>query len=124
MKSDRPVNLNIFTIAFPLAALASITHRITGGALFVGLAFGFYALQLALSSPEGFVEAAALSDSVLGRIIFIGLIFSLSYHILAGIKHLLLDFHIGDSLAAAQMGSIVVIVLAVIDTIVFGVLLW
>ena len=124
MKSDRPVNLNIFTITFPLAALASITHRITGGALFVGLAFGFYALQLALSSPEGFTQASALTDSVLGRVIFIGLIFSLSYHILAGIKHLLLDFHIGDSLAAAHAGSIIVIVLAVIDTILFGVLLW
>lgn len=124
MKSDRPVNLNIFTINFPLAAIASITHRITGVVLFVGLAFGLYALQMALSSPQGFAEAAVLSDTVIGRIIFLGLIFSLSYHILAGIKHLLLDFHIGDSLEAARIGSIVVIILALLDTVLFGVLLW
>ena len=96
MKSDRPVNLDIFTMNLPFAAWASIAHRITGGILFVGLVFGLYALQLALSSAQGFAEAVTLSDTVLGRIIFTGLVFSFSYHLLAGIKHLLLDFHIGD----------------------------
>lgn len=124
MKTDRPVNLNLFTITLPIVGIASFAHRVTGGVLFVGLAFGLYALQLALSSPEGFGEAAALSGSALGRIIFVGLIFSLAYHILAGVKHLLLDFHVGDTFAAARVSSIVVIVLAVIVTAVLGGLLW
>ncbi|NKB97727.1 MAG: succinate dehydrogenase, cytochrome b556 subunit [Pseudomonadales bacterium] len=124
MKTDRPVNLNIFTITLPFVGVASFTHRVTGMILFVGFAFGLYALQLALSSPEGFAEAATLSDSVLGRIIFVGLIFALSYHVLAGIKHLLLDFHIGDTFEAQKVASLIVLVLAVIDTVVFGVLLW
>ena len=124
MKSDRPVNLDIFTMNLPFAAWASITHRITGGILFVGLVFGLYALQLALSSAQGFAEAVTLSDTVLGRIIFIGLVFSFSYHLLAGIKHLLLDFHIGDSVRGAHLASVVVMMLALMATIVFGVFLW
>lgn len=124
MKTDRPVNLNLFTITLPIVGIASFAHRVTGGALFVGLAFGLYALQLALSSPEGFKEAAALSGSALGRFIFVGLIFSLSYHILAGLKHLLLDFHVGDTFGAAKVSSVIVIVLSVVVTFVLGGLLW
>ncbi len=124
MKSDRPVNLDIFTMNLPFTALASFAHRITGGILFVGLAFGLYALQLALSSAQGFAEAVTLSDTVLGRIIFTGLVFSFSYHLLAGIKHLLLDFHIGDSVRGAHLTSVVVVLLALLATLVFGVLIW
>ncbi len=124
MKSDRPVNLDIFTMNLPFAAWASIAHRITGGILFVGLVFGLYALQLALSSAQGFAEAVTLSDTVLGRIIFTGLVFSFSYHLLAGIKHLLLDFHIGDSVRGAHLTSVVVVLLALLATLVFGVLIW
>ncbi len=124
MKTDRPVNLNLFTIALPFVGVASFTHRVTGMILFVGFAFGLYALQLALASAEGFAEAAALSDSTIGRVIFIGLIFALSFHVFAGIKHLLLDFHVGDTFEAQKVASAIVLVLAVIATIVFGVMLW
>ena len=54
MNSKRPVNLDLSTIHFPLPALTSITHRVTGVILFVGLIFGFWALDASLSSPAGF----------------------------------------------------------------------
>ena len=84
MKTDRPVNLNIFTISLPLVGVLSFIHRVTGGALFVGVAFGLYALDLALSSPAGFAEATALLAEPLSRFIFLGLIFSLVFHISLG----------------------------------------
>ena len=59
MKTDRPVNLNLLAFSFPLAAIVSITHRITGVVLFVGLAFALYALDLALASPEEFCSCPA-----------------------------------------------------------------
>ncbi|MEQ9451806.1 MAG: succinate dehydrogenase, cytochrome b556 subunit [Pseudomonadales bacterium] len=124
MQSDRPVNLNLFAFSWPLAALVSITHRITGVVLFVGIGFGLYALQLALSSPEGFVEAAVLLDEPLPKFILLALVFVLVFHIVAGIKHLLLDFHLGDSLRASQIGSWVVILATIVLTALFGVSLW
>jgi len=124
MKTERPVNLNLFKMSWPIAAIASITHRITGVVLFVGVAFCLYALDLALSSAQGFAEAAALMTQPLARFIVFGLLLALVYHIVAGIKHLLLDFHMGDSLEASQIGAVVVAVATVAITGVLGVLLW
>ena len=122
MKTDRPVNLRLFPQ--PLAALVSITHRITGVMLFVGVAFGLYALELGLSSAQGFAEAQALIKEPLPAFIMLGLIFVLVFHVVAGIKHLLLDMHIGDSLQAAQTNAVVIIVVSVVATIGLGVALW
>ena len=38
-KAERPVNLDLTQFSFPFAALASITHRISGVILFVAIAF-------------------------------------------------------------------------------------
>ena len=124
MKTDRPVNINLFTMSWPLAAIASITHRITGVVLFVGTAFGLYALEMALSSPAGFDEAAAMMQQPLARFIMLGLLLAVVYHVVAGVKHLLLDFHVGDSLQAAQTGAVLVIVGTIVITAVLGAMLW
>lgn len=124
MKTDRPVNLNLLVFSFPLAAIVSITHRITGVMLFVGVAFALYALGLATSSEQGFAEATALVAQPLGMFILLGLIATLTFHIIAGLKHLLMDFHVGDTVAAAYFGSIAVIVLTLIVTGAIGVVLW
>ncbi len=124
MKTDRPVNLNLLVFSFPLAAIVSITHRITGVMLFVGVAFALYALGLATSSEQGFAEARALVAQPLGMFILLGLIATLTFHIIAGLKHLLMDFHVGDTVAAAYFGSIAVIVLTLIVTGAIGVVLW
>ena len=124
MKTDRPVNLNLFSMSWPLAALASITHRITGVVLFVGVGFALYALDMALASPAGYAEAVALARTPFGMLVFWGLLLALIYHILAGVKHLLLDFHFGDSLQAARIGAIVVIIATIVVTGFVGASLW
>ena len=124
MKTDRPVNLNLAKMSWPLAAITSITHRITGVVLFVGVAFSLYALDLALSSPAGFAESVQLLQQPLAMFIMLGLLLALVYHIVAGVKHLLLDFHLGDSLEAAQRSAIIVIVATIVITAVLGALLW
>ncbi len=105
-------------------AIASITHRITGVVLFVGVAFALYALDLAMSSPAGFAEAAALVREPFGMLVFFGLLLALVYHVVAGIKHLLLDFHHGDTLEGARVGAILTIVVTIVVTAVLGVMLW
>ena len=124
MKTDRPVNLNLLKMSWPVAAITSITHRITGVVLFVGIAFSFYALDLALSSPAGFAESVQLLQQPLAKFILMGLLLALVYHVVAGLKHLMLDFHLGDSIKAAQVGAWLVIVLTIVITAVLGALLW
>lgn len=124
MKTDRPVNLNLLKMSWPVAAITSITHRITGVVLFVGVAFSFYAMDLALSSPAGFAESVQLLQQPLAKFVLFGLLLGLVYHVVAGLKHLMLDFHLGDSLEAARIGAWLVIILTIVITGILGVLLW
>ena len=39
MKTERPINLDLTKFSFPIMAIASITHRITGVLLFVAIAY-------------------------------------------------------------------------------------
>lgn len=126
MKSSRPVSLtlNPFKFSWPFTALASITHRLTGVALFAVLLGALYLLQLALGSPAGFAEAKSLLAETWAKVLVLLVLAALVYHIFAGLKHLLLDFHIGDTYAGAKLGAQLSIVLSVIVTAALGVWLW
>ena len=95
MDIKRPVNLDITTIKFPLAAIASILHRITGVILFLGTSVLLYLLQLSLSSEEGFANAIELFNRISVKLVIWMLIVCIAYHLIAGLKHLLLDLGLG-----------------------------
>ncbi|OUX38695.1 MAG: succinate dehydrogenase, cytochrome b556 subunit [Proteobacteria bacterium TMED261] len=125
MKTDRPVNINPLTdYGWPFTALVSITNRVLGIVLFAGMAFALYLLDMALSSEQGFAEASTLINGTPVKLAVLFLIFALTYHLVAGIKHLLLDFHIGDTFEAAQVGSGIVVASSILITGVIGVNLW
>jgi succinate dehydrogenase / fumarate reductase cytochrome b subunit len=79
---------------------------------------------MALGSPEGFAAAQQMIAQPLPKLILLGLIAGLEFHILAGLKHILMDFHLGDSVAAARRGSAAVIVLTILSTGLIGAILW
>ncbi len=126
MKSSRPVSLtlNPFKFSWPFTALASITHRLTGVALFGVLLGALYIMQLALSSPAGFAEAKSLLAETWIKVLVLVVLASLVYHIFAGLKHLLLDFHVGDTYEGAKLGAQISIVLSILVTAALGVWLW
>ncbi|SFU40969.1 succinate dehydrogenase subunit C [Halomonas korlensis] len=125
VNSKRPVNLDLSTIQFPLPALTSIAHRITGVILFVGLIFAFWALDKSLSSPMGFEAVSdALAHNILAKLVAWGLLSALAFHFVAGVKHLLMDADIGVTLeGGVQKAQITVIVSAVL-IILAGVWVW
>lgn len=124
MKTERPVDIVLWPFYWPLAAITSITHRITGVALFVAIAFMLYLLDLALSSPSGFEAARALMGEPLPKLIAWGILALLIYHFVAGIKHLFLDFDIGDTLEGAKRAAQLVIVTSVVLIALAGVWIW
>jgi succinate dehydrogenase / fumarate reductase, cytochrome b subunit len=125
VNSKRPVNLDLTTIQFPLPALTSIAHRITGVILFIGLIFAFWALDRSLSSPAGFEAVRdALANSFLARLIAWGLLSALAFHFVAGIKHLLMDMDIGVTLEGGVKKAQITVVVSAVLIILAGVWVW
>ena len=122
--NERPVNLDLTKFAFPLPALASITHRVTGVVLFVGIAFMLVAFDRSVSSEAGYQDALAMMATPFGRFVTWGLLTALGYHLLAGIKHLFLDWDVGDTLAGARLGAQLVISGSVFLSLLAGVWVW
>lgn len=124
MKTERPVNLDLTKFSFPIMAITSITHRITGVLLFVAIAYLLWLLDGALDSADGFAAASGTLTETGPRIVLLGVIAMLWFHILAGFKHLVMDFHHWDTLEAGRRASQGVIVLTLIGVALAGVWLW
>lgn len=124
MKDTRPVNLNLILFKWPLPAITSILHRISGVALFFGTAILLYLLQLSLDSQAGFDLALEIVASPAGKIILWLIVAALAYHLIAGAKHLLMDMGIGETREGAKTGAIVTLLLFAVSAVLAGVWLW
>ena len=113
----RPINVGIsdlMVFSWPITAISSISHRIAGMVLFAGIAFMLYALEISLSSAEGFDQVKMALASPVGMIITIGLLAALAFHFVAGIKHLLLDLGIGETLEGGIFAARIVFLLSAV----------
>ncbi len=124
VNSKRPVNLDLSTIAFPLPALISITHRITGVALFVGVGLLLWGLDLSLASEESFNSLKECLDGVFAKLVLWAILSGLIFHLVAGIKHLGMDMGIGETLEGGRLGAKIVLVLSIVLIIAAGVWIW
>jgi len=124
MAQQRPVNLNITSFRFPLTAIVSIGHRISGVVLFLLLPLGLWAFQQSLHSPKGWLQAIQYAHQGLMSVLFWILLCALSYHGLAGIRHLLMDIGWGESMRAANLTAMVVLLLALLAFVLLGVFVW
>ncbi len=125
MKKQRPVNLDLQTIQFPVTAIASILHRVSGVITFVAVGILLWLLGLSLSSQEGFVQAAAIMDSFIVKFIVWGILTALAYHIVGGLRHLLMDFgYIEENLAAGTRSAKLSFIITVVLSFLAGVLVW
>ncbi|KAA1177651.1 succinate dehydrogenase cytochrome b556 subunit [Photorhabdus heterorhabditis] len=125
VKKQRPVNLDLQTIHFPVSAVASILHRVSGVITFIAVGILLWLLGMSLSSQEGFQQAADIMTSFFAKFIVWGILTALAYHICGGIRHLLMDFgYLEENLAVGSASAKVAIALSVILSILAGVLVW
>ena len=92
--------------------------------MFVGVFFLCYLLDRAATDEAGFEHAAAILTTPFGRLGLWVVLTSLAYHVVAGVRHLLLDFHIGDSLTGGRVGAWISVALAGLGGVVIAVWLW
>jgi len=92
--------------------------------LFVGVAIMLLALDASLSSEEGFAEVKAYLSSPLAKLIVWALLSALLYHLVAGIRHLIMDAGHGETLEGGKLGSKIVIAVSVVLILLAGVWIW
>lgn len=124
MNSNRPKNLDLTTIDLPLPAKASILHRISGVIVFFAVAFMLCALAASLESAESFANLKAGFDNGLIKFITWGILSALGYHLIAGVKHLVMDMGIGETKEGGRTGAIITLVGGVIVITLAGVWVW
>ena len=112
-----PVYLNLLRIRFPVGAVTSIAHRISGILLFLSLPFLIYLLDLSLRGPGGFDKALATVQNGWFEAGFTLLVWSLLQHLLSGIRFLLIDIEQGVTLQQARRSAWLVNILAPVMTL-------
>ena len=124
MKSQRPVNLDLRTIKLPITAYTSILHRISGIILFFGMVILLYSLDTSLASEEGFTKVQTCMSSPLVKLVVWGLLSALLYHLVAGVRHLIMDLGVGETLEGGKLGSRIVLIVSVLLILLAGVWIW
>ena len=124
MKKQRPVNLDLTQLDFPASAKASIMHRVSGVAMLFALAFLVWAWQESLSSAEGFAFVQDIMTSFIAKFIAWGILTVISYHMLGGIRHMLMDLGYFENVASGNNSAKFIIAVWLVLSVAAGVWLW
>jgi len=119
----RPKNLNLFTIKFPIPAIVSILHRASGAFLFLLIPFLLWGLNASLT-PEGFGQFQMWFDATCGKLLLLALLTPFCYHFIAGIRHLLMDIHIGSKLNTSRCLAWLTFVFTILLLVIIGIWIW
>ena len=121
----RPVYLDLLHIRQPVPAIVSILHRISGALLFLaGIPLLLWAVQRALASPEGWGQMRATLSAPFAKVVLVVLAWAYFHHLIAGIRHLMMDLHIGMTLKPARQSAAISLVLALVLALGVAIKLW
>ena len=117
--SKNPISPHLQIYRWHISSLLSITNRISGVINLLALILIFFWL-LGLSFGESNYELFLLIiNSFFGKFILIGFTWSMSFHILSGIRHLAWDLGYGFEIKTANISGIIVIICSLVLTIIF-----
>ena len=116
---NNPLSPHLQIYRWHISSLLSITHRISGVINLLALILIFFWL-LFLSLGESNYELFLISiNNFLGKFILIGFTWSMIFHLLSGIRHLVWDFGYGFEIKTANFSGVIVIISSLALTIVF-----
>ncbi|GJI94512.1 succinate dehydrogenase cytochrome b-556 subunit [Duganella caerulea] len=120
-KKERPEFRNIHVTELsnyrmPLAALVSILHRISGFMMFALLPFVLYLLEQSLRSEISFAYYQGIVSYPLVKLIILALVWGYMHHFCAGVRHLVMDAHIGLDKDSARKSSAAVLTISLVLT--------
>lgn len=122
-RGNRPLSPHLQVYRLPIAAITSILTRITGHAMLAGILLVVWWLVAAATGDRAFATADWVLRSWLGFLVLAGSLWSLWYHLFAGVRHLFYDAgHLMEISEARQSSWFILIgssVLTVLTLILF-----
>lgn len=119
MDSDgRPLAPDLQIYRFPITAISSITHRISGALLALGTLAVTYWLIMLAAGPQAYASARAVFGNAFVQLIMFLWTYALFYHLCNGVRHLGWDLGYGFDLERARRSAVAVFVAAGILTLI------
>ena len=83
-----------------------------------------YGLDKSLASEQGFAEVKECLTTPLAKLVVWVLLSGLMYHLTAGIRHLIMDLGIGETLEGGKLGAKLVFIISAVLIVLMGVWIW
>ena len=114
------IYLNLFLINFPVTAIASIIHRITGVILFFFFFVILYLLKLAVESESSFLMVSMLFEKFYIKLFLFFFLASFLYHFLFGLKHIIMDLGlVFNKSSSTKLTAILLVLFFIFSFIIF-----
>jgi succinate dehydrogenase / fumarate reductase cytochrome b subunit len=116
-KKERPQFTNIHVMQLsnyrlPLAGLVSILHRISGFLMFALLPVVLYLLDLSIRSEISFAYFQGIAAHWFTKLVILALCWGYFQHFCAGVRHLVMDTHVGLDKDSARKSAATVLVIS------------
>ena len=117
--SNNPLSPHLQIYRWQISSLLSITHRISGIINLLALILIFFWLLILSFGENNYELFLILINSFFGKFILIGFTWSMSFHLLSGIRHLIWDLGYGFEIKTANISGVIVIISSLVLTILF-----
>lgn len=101
----------------PLAAIVSILHRISGFMMFALLPVVLYLLELSIRSEISFGYMLGIAQLPITKLVILALVWGYFHHFCAGVRHLVMDMHVGLDKDSARKSSATVLAISLTLTV-------
>jgi len=120
--TNNPLSPHLQIYRWQISSLLSIVHRISGVINLLALILIFFWLMLLSFGESNYELFLLIINSFFGKFILIGFTWSMSFHLLSGVRHLVWDLGYGFEIKTANISGAIVIISSLILTIIFWLL--
>ena len=119
--NKNPISPHLQVYRWHISSLLSIAHRILGVINLLSLISIFFFLLILSFGENHYKPFLIFVNSFFGKLILIGFTWSMCFHLLSGVRHLIWDMGYGFEIKTANASGMLVIILSLVMTILFWV---
>ena len=113
----RPLSPHLSVYRAQINMVTSIVNRITGVAMALAAVLVVWWLLAAATSASYYDFVNGILTSWIGLLVLFGSLWALWFHLLGGVRHLIMDFGVGYELEAVNFWGWAIVVLSLVLTV-------